>query len=129
MDNAVLILLNEEEKSKNILFRYGMILKQLNRNDLFKFLSTRSLKIFSDKLFYNNALKSFYCDAYDFIIKHFDKINCIQVYEDNAIQLWAGDRQFANLIVFEDYDFCNDELTSMMLKELIIYAENNEYKR
>ena len=38
-------------------------------------------------------------DAYDFIIKHLDEINCIQVYKDNAIQLWAGDRQFATLIV------------------------------
>lgn len=125
MDNVLSMLCNMEEKSKTILFRYETILKQLNRDDLFKFLLVRSLKTFSNKLFYNSALKAFYCDAYDFIIKHFDEINCIQVYKDNAIQLWAGDRQFATLIVFEDYGFCNDELTSTMLQELITFAKNN----
>lgn len=125
MDNVLSMLFNMEEKSKAILFRYGTILKQLNRDDLFKFLLERSLKTFSNKLFYNSALKAVYCDAYDFIIKHLEEINCIQVYRDNAIQLWAGDRQFATLIVFEDYGFCNDELTSTMLQELITFAKNN----
>ena len=125
MDNVLSMLFNMEEKSKTILFRYGTILKQLNRDDLLKFLLARSLKTFSNKLFYNSALKAFYCDAYDFIIKHLDEINCIQVYKDNAIQLWAGDRQFATLLVFEDYGFCNDELTSTMLQELITFAKNN----
>lgn len=126
MDNVLLILLNmEDKKSETILFRYGTILKQLNRENLFKFLLTKSLKISSDKLFYNSALKAFYCDAYDFIIKHLDKINCIQVYNDNAIQLWTDERQFARLIVFEDYSFCNNELTSKLLKELITFAESS----
>jgi len=126
MDNVLSMLFNmEKKKSKTILFRYGTILRQLNRDELFNFLLTRSLKTFSDKLFYNNALKAFYCDAYDFIIKHLDEINCIQVYKDNAIQLWADDRHFARLIVFEDYDFCSNKLISSMLEELIDFAQNN----
>ena len=113
------------EKPQTILFRYGTILKQLNRETLFNFLVKISLKKSSDKLFYNSALKAFYYDAYDFIITHFDEINCIQIYEDNAIRLWSGDRRSSKLFVFEDKDFCNDELTSTMLKELINFAENN----
>lgn len=124
MENVLSILLNmEKEKSKTIVFRYGTSIRGLNRNDLFKFLLKESVKNFSNKSFYNSTLKAFYHDAYDFIIKHFDEINCIQIYKDNAIQLWSGDRCLSKLIVFEDYDFCNDTMTSIMLKELIAFAE------
>ena len=64
-------------------------------------------------------------DVYDFIIDNLAGVNSIQIYNDNAIYLWKGDRQKAKLIVFEDDDFCNDELTSTMIQELISFAENN----
>lgn len=78
-----------------------------------------------DKLFYNSELKAFYSDVYDFIIDNLAGVNSIQIYNDNAIYLWKGDCQKAKLIVFEDDDFCNDELTSTMIQELISFAENN----
>ena len=126
MDNVISMLFHVEKKSKIVLFRYDTMLKQLNRDNLYKFLLTRSLKNLSNELFYNSILKSFFCDAYDFIIKNIDEINCIQIYKDNAIRLWTGDSKFTSSIIFEDYDFCNNKLTSTMIKELISLARKTE---
>ena len=113
------ILFIKVEKSKNIQFCYGTMSKRLDRKKLFNFLLTKSVQIYSHHEFYNSSVKSFYHDAYDFIIKNLDKINHIQIYIDNAIELWSS-----KLIVFEDYDFCHNELTSKLLKELIEFTNN-----
>lgn len=109
---------------KIVFFCYGTMTKQLSRKKLFNFLLTKSVKIHSNHEYYNSNVKSFYHDAYDFIIKNLDKINHIQIYRDNAIELWSGNRNSSKLIVFEDYDFCHNELTSKLLKELIEFANN-----
>ncbi|CDC80534.1 unknown [Clostridium sp. CAG:465] len=118
------ILFIKVEKSKNIQFCYGTMSKRLDRKKLFNFLLTKSVQIYSHHEFYNSSVKSFYHDAYDFIIKNLDKINHIQIYIDNAIELWSGNRNSSKLIVFEDYDFCHNELTSKLLKELIEFTNN-----
>lgn len=109
---------------KIVFFCYGTMTKQLSRKKLFNFLLTKSVKIHSNHEYYNSNVKSFYHDAYDFIIKNLDKINHIQIYIDNAIELWSGNRNSSKLIVFEDYDFCHNELTSKLLKELIEFTNN-----
>ena len=114
-----------EKESRNILFRYATSIKLLKKDELFDFLLKESVRNCLDKLFYNSGLKAFYSDVYDFIIDNLAGVNSIQIYNDNAIYLWEGNRQKAKLIVFEDDDFCNDELTSTMIQELISFAENN----
>ena len=115
-----------EKESRNILFRYETSIKLLEKEKLFDFLLRESVRNCLDKLFFNSELKAFYSDIYDFIIDNLAGVNCIQIYKDNAIHLWKGDRQRGKLIVFEDYDFCNDELTSTMIQELISFAELNK---
>ena len=117
-------LFAKPKTEKIVFFCYGTMSKRLDRKKLFNFLLTKSVQIYSHHEFYNSSVKSFYHDAYDFIIKNLDKINHIQIYRDNAIELWSGNRNSSKLIVFEDYDFCHNELTSKLLKELIEFANN-----
>lgn len=118
------VLFVKMKNQQNIIFCYGTILKRLNKDELFNYLLKKSVKIYSSHEFYNSSVKSFYHDAYDFIIKNFNKINHIQIYNDNAIELWSGNRNSSKLIVFEDYDFRHNKLTSKLLKELIAFANN-----
>lgn len=109
---------------KVVFFCYGTMTKQLSRKKVFNFLLTKSVKIHSNHEYYNSNVKSLYHDAYDFIIKNFNQINHIQIYNDNTIELWYDKRSSSKLIVFEDHNFRHDELTSKLLKELIAFAKN-----
>lgn len=117
-------LFAKPKTKKIVFFCYGTMSKRLDRKKLFNFLLTKSVQIYSHHEFYNSSVKSFYHDAYDFIIKNLNQINHIQIYNDNTIELWSGNRNSSKLIVFEDYDFCHNELTSKLLKELIEFANN-----
>lgn len=116
-------LFAKPKTKKIVFFYYGTMSKQLSRKKLFNFLLTKSVKIHSHHEYYNSNVKALYHDAYDFIIKNLDKINYIQIYRDNAIELWSDNRNSSKLIVFEDYDFFHNELTSKLLKELIAFAK------
>lgn len=117
-------LFAKPKTKKIVFFCYGTMTKQLSRKKLFNFLLTKSVKIHSHHEYYNSNVKSLYHDAYDFIIKNFNQINHIQIYNDNTIELWYDKRSSSKLIVFEDHNFRHDELTSKLLKELIAFAKN-----
>ena len=109
-------------EAKNVVIWYGGRFKEVNREHLLKFLVVKSVKNISRKWFYNSALKAVYHDAFDFIIRHFDEIDCIQIYQDNAIHIYSDERHFTKLFVFEDYDFCSNEKNAKLLKELLFFA-------
>lgn len=131
MKNVSNLIVMESKKSKTVSLRYGVGVKEIDRELLFKFLLITSLKEGKltriwEKRFYNSTLKAFYYDAYDFIIRHFNDIDCIQIFNDNAIHLWSSDNHYcySGVFAFEDCSFCEDELTSTMIKDLITFSEN-----
>lgn len=119
-----------------ILFLYESDVIKLDKQELFEFLASKTLRNFSFKKFYNSTLKAFYLDAYDFILKHLSSDTvAIKVYYDNAIRLYTFcdcnfsldvfsmcDLNFAESVVFEDPEFCTNSQTADLIKELITFA-------
>jgi len=121
-----------------VLLQYGPNMNLLDKQKLFEFLSKRSVRNLRSTSFYNSALKAFYQDAYDFILKHLDEAIGIQLYQDNAIRIYSdyyhshwgyldiySRFHFGESIFFEDEAFCTDEMTTNMLESLKTFAEYN----
>lgn len=110
-----------------VFIRHGNFSKSINKEELFKFLAKRVLDKKYEFGFYNDELKSFYKNVYDFILKNLNETFCIQIYQDNVIRLHLKHGHFDNpkSIFLEDKWICNDESTIGMLKELITFSKYN----
>lgn len=122
-----------------ILFLYESDVIKLDKNELFEFLASKTLRNLGYRKLYNSSLKAFYVDAYDFILNHLNNDTvAIKIYQDNAIRLYTfyncnfsldifsmDNLQFAENVVFEDKDFCNNTQTADLIKELITFARTH----
>ena len=109
----------------NIFIQYENCLKSVNRGELFKFLAKRVLDKDYEFCIYNDELKSFYENTYDFILKHLNEITCIQIYQDNVLRLHLKHGYFDSpkSIFVEDAWLLNSDNYMSMINDLISFSK------
>lgn len=107
---------------------HGEIRKQLNRDDLFVFLSQKALKHnYSWRWKYINNLNTgeIYYGFDDIILRNLHRINSIQIYNDGCIRIHLKNSHYETpkSIIIDDYNLCYDEGTLTIIKYLDEYSK------
>lgn len=71
---------------ETVLLWYGESMKELDKDNLFSFFASKSLKNICGIMWYNKDLKAFYQGIDDIILNHLNQILGIQIYKDNVIR-------------------------------------------
>ena len=116
---------------EKVLFSFEGTVKVLNKEELFNYISKRSLaqKPFgfcTKRWRYHRDLKTWFENSYDAFLKLLGKTTHIQVYDDLTIRLHLRhDFYEKKKNVFFEGKWCCDDSTLELLDDLITFSEHN----